>query len=448
MKDILPENLIRLAQNLPLPLYLVGGAVRDFVAGFFPKHFDFDLAAPIPVETVTEAAVEAGLQVCGVYKNTGTVKLQDADGNEYEYTRFRQDKYIRGVHTPSEIVFTDDVEIDARRRDFTVNAVYYDMKNFLFVDPLGGIEDVRAKRLRTVDKPEKVFGEDGLRLMRLARQAAQLGFIPTADCLWGAKQNAHLIQDISKERIYHELLYILQADKKYGNKAGHYEGLKLLDEIGVFALLFPELAMGKGQMQRQDFHDYDVLEHTFRAVLYAPEEVRLAALLHDVGKPFTLQRDGNTFLHAQEGGPIADAILKRLGAPNKVRIRTVQLVALHMYDFNRQTGEDKLRRFFVENYPILEQLMMVKQADFSACKDDLSIAPTVEKWQSLLAQMKREKTPLSLKQLAVNGTDFLSAGCPPTQVGVALKNALLYAVCAPKENTKERLVQLLPRFLH
>lgn len=448
MKDFLPKNLIRLAQNLPSPLYLVGGAVRDFVAGFSPKHFDFDLASPLPVEVVTEAAKEAGLEVCGVYKNTGTVKLQDSGGNEYEYTRFRQDKYVRGVHTPAEIVFTDDIEIDARRRDFTVNAVYYDMKNFAFVDPLGGMEDVKAKRLRTVDKPEKVFGEDGLRLMRLARQAAQLGFTPTADCLLGAKQNAHLIQDISRERVYHELLYILSADKKYGNKTGHYEGLKLLDEIGVFALLLPELASGKGQMQRQDFHDYDVLEHSFRAVLYAPEEVRLAALLHDVGKPYTFQRDGNTFLHPQEGAPIADAILKRLGAPNKVRIRTVQLVALHMYDFNRQTKEDKLRRFFVENYSLLEQLMMIKQADFSACKDNLSIAPTVEKWQELLAKMEEENAPVCLKQLAVNGKDLLAADCPPTLVGVALQNALLYAVCSPKENTKERLLQLLPRFLH
>ena len=448
MKDFLPENLIRLAKNLPSPLYLVGGAVRDFVAQISPTHFDFDLAAPIPVETLTEAAKEAGLQVCGVYKNTGTVKLQDTDGNEYEYTRFRQDKYIRGVHTPAEIVFTDDMETDARRRDFTVNAVYYDMKNFCFVDPLGGRADILSKRLRTVDKPEKVFGEDGLRLMRLARQAAQLGFTPTYDCLLGARQNAHLIKDISRERIYHELLYILSADKKYGNEKGHYEGLKLLDDIGVFALLFPELALGKGQMQRQDFHNYDVLEHTFRAVLYAPEEVRLAALLHDVGKPFTFQRDGNTFLHAQEGGPIADIILKRLGAPNKVRIRTVQLVALHMYDYNRQTGEDKLRRFFVENYPLLEQLMMIKQADFSACKDDLSIAPTVEKWREILDKMERENAPLCLKQLAVNGNDLLQAGCPPTKVGTALQNALLYAVCAPKENTKTRLLQLLPRFTH
>ena len=297
MKKLLPPNLIALAKKLPSPLFVVGGSVRDFIAGFTPKKYDFDLAAALPVEMVVATAKEVGLEVRAVYKNTGTVKLEDEQKQEYEYTRFRKDKYIRGLHTPAEIVFTEDIQEDAKRRDFTVGAVYYDVKNLCLVDPLGGINDIRQKKIRTVDKPEKVFGEDGLRLMRLARQAAQLGFTPTPDCLEGARQNAALIRDISRERIYTELMLLLAADEKYGNKTGHYDGLKILDEIGVFEILFPEIALGKGQMQRLDFHKYDVLEHSFRAVLYAPRDIRLAALLHDVGKPFCYRRDGNTFLH-------------------------------------------------------------------------------------------------------------------------------------------------------
>ena len=445
MKEILPKNLLALAQKLPSPLYVVGGAVRDFLGDLDASH-DYDLAAPIPVEEVVAAAKEVGITVCGVYKNTGTVKLKNEDNEEYEYTRFRQDKYIRGVHTPAEIRFTDDIEVDSKRRDFTVNAIYYDLKNFFFVDPLGGADDVKQKLLRTVDKPEKVFGEDGLRLMRLARQSAQLGFTPTSDCLSGAKQNAHLILDITKERILCELKLLLVADEKYGNKWGHYEGLKVLDEIGVFALLFPELALGKGQMQRKDFHKYDVLEHSFRVVRYAPKEIRLAALLHDVAKPFCYHRDGNTFAHAQEGEKIAREILTRLGAPKKESELTVRLVAQHMYDFNCQTSEEKVRKFFVENQDILSEIMAIKQADFSGCMDDLSVAPTVQKWQKILQKIKEEKAPLTLKELSIDGNDLLKAGVAPQAIGKTLQKALRYAVCHPKENTKNRLLALLLQF--
>ncbi|MBR2904236.1 MAG: CCA tRNA nucleotidyltransferase [Clostridia bacterium] len=446
MKDFLPKNLIALAKALPAPLYVVGGFVRDFIADFRPARYDFDLASSMDVDTIVSAATKTGFSVCATYKNTGTVKLKDHDGQEYEYTRFRHDKYVRGLHTPAEIRFTDDIEVDARRRDFTVGAIYYDIQRDSIVDPLGGAQDVRDKIIRTVDKPEKVFGEDGLRLMRLARQAAQLGFVPTADCLEGARQNARLIRDISKERILTELNLILSADEKYGNKTGHYDGLKILEEIGVFSILFPELALGKGQQQRKDFHRYDVLEHSFRVVLYAPKKIRLAALLHDVGKPFCYRRDGNTFSHPQEGAPIADEILQRLGAPNKQRAHVTQLVALHMYDFNCQTGEDKLRRFFVDNYPLLEDVMLLKQADFSGCMDNLSPAPTVVRWRALLAEMERQKAPLTLKQLAVDGKDLVSAGVEGKKVGEILQKMLRYAAVHPQDNRREKLLRLLNLF--
>ncbi len=447
MKDFLPQNLIALAEALPAPLYLVGGATRDFLARLSPKSYDYDLASPLPVEEVIKAAKNTGFHVVGVYKNTGTVKLKDQTGGEYEFTRFRHDKYIRGVHTPCEIQFTDDIEIDARRRDFTCNAVYYDVKNARFVDPLQGIPDVKNKCIRTVDKAEKVFGEDGLRLMRLARLTGQLGFLPTKECLAGAKAHAELILDITKERVFTELRLLLCADDKYGNPSGHYEGLQILERIGVLDLLLPELTAGRGQAQRKDFHKYDVLEHSLRVVKYAPKDIRLAALLHDVGKPFCLQRDGNTFSHPQEGERIANDILKRLGAPNKEREQTAALVALHMYDYNCQTSEEKVRKFFVDHYSLLPQILALKQADYSGCMDDLSVAPTVKKWQGILQKMQAEEAPLTLKQLAVNGNDFLTAGVEAKKVGIALQRALRYAACQPQENTKERLLKLLPVFL-
>ena len=443
MQKILPKNLIALAKTLPTPLYVVGGSVRDFLANLpQTQQRDWDICAAIDAQNFAQIAKKANFLVKSVYKNTGTVKLQDSDGVDYEFSSFRSDKYIRGVHTPVEIFFTDDINLDCRRRDFTCNAVYYDIRSNAYLDPLDGITAIREKRLTTVAPADKVFGEDGLRLMRLARQSAQLGFTPDSDCLLGAQKNCALIRDIAPERIYTELTAILRADEKHGVQNGQYNGLKILEQTGVLAHILPELALGKDMAQRPDYHKYDVLEHSFRAVLYAPPSVRLAALLHDVGKPYCTIRDGNAHNHHEEGERIAGEILTRLKAPKKT-INTVKtLVRLHMYDFNCQTGENKLRRFFVTHYPVLEDLLLLKQADFSACTDDLTKAPTVEKWQTLLEKMRLEKVPFTLKELAVSGADLLSLGLPPHTLAQTLNELLLHVAINPKDNEKTRLLRL------
>lgn len=442
MRTILPKSLLSLAKALPTPLYLVGGSVRDHLAGLSAPLKDWDICSPLSAEAFARLAKDSGLSIKAVYRNTGTVKLQDPDGEAYEYTCFRCDKYVRGTHVPTEIYFTDDIALDARRRDFTANAVYYDIKNERYVDPLSGIPAIKEKRLSTVAPAEKVFGEDGLRLMRLARQAAQLGFSPDADCLAGAKANAALIRDISPERIFAELSAILSADLKYGAKNGHYVGLKLLEQTGVLEEILPELAKGKNMAQRADFHKYDVLEHSLRAAMYAPPHLRLAALLHDVGKPFCTLRDGNTYAHPTEGAALAEDILNRLKAPKKTIQTVCALVQWHMYDFNCQTGENKLRRFLVEHAQLIEDLLAVKQADFSACTDDLSPAPTCIRWKKLLNKMRAEGVPFTLKQLALKGNDLLTIGIPPKQVSRILQSLLCHTAVTPADNTKARLLRL------
>lgn len=448
MRSILPKNLIRLAKNCPVPLYAVGGSVRDFLAGLTPANGkrDFDICAPLPAERFVDIAQKCDFQVIAVYKNTGTVKLKDNQGAEYEFSSFRSDKYVRGVHTPVEILFTDDILLDARRRDFTANAVYYHLQKDEFVDPLQGIPAIREKRLTTVAPAQKVFGEDGLRLMRLARQAAELGFTPDTDCFCGAKANAALIADISPERIFTELTAILRADCRFGVKNGQYRGLCLLDETGVLDYILPELTQGRGMAQRADFHNYDVLQHSLRAAIYAEPSVRLAALLHDVGKPFCMLEQGNSHAHHTEGERLVKQILTRLKAPNKTIERTAALVAWHMYDFDGKTSENKLRRFFVKNYPLLDELLALKQADFSACKDELTPAPTCVKWKSLLAKMQDERVPFSLKQLAVAGKDLLALGLPAQKLSLILEQLLMHVAVQPADNTKSRLLKLALSF--
>ena len=450
MRAILPEKLKILAKACPSPLYVVGGSVRDYLAKLSPTIHDWDICSPMLAEDFSLFAQQNGFTVQAVYKNTGTVKITDGE-TDYEYSCFRSDKYVRGNHVPVEIFFTEDITLDARRRDFTVNAIYYDVAKESYVDPLQGIPAVYEKRLTTVDKASKVFGEDGLRLMRLARQAAQLGFEPDEQCLIGATENAGLIQDISPERIFEELLTILTADGKCGVANAPYHGMQILSETGVLAYILPELAKGKGLTQRADFHKYDVLEHSLKALSYMEQQtkdvtLRLAALLHDVGKPTCMLRDGNAHGHPDEGEILAKDILTRLKAPKKMAQRVCWLVKNHMYDFDCKTGENKLRRFFVANYDMLEDLLLIKQTDFSACTDDTSTAPTCVKWKALLAKMQEEKVPFSLKALAVNGNDLLAEGLPAKNLATLLHALLMHTAVIPSDNVKPRLIRLAQGF--
>lgn len=443
MREILNEKLHILACDCPKPLYVVGGAVRDFLAGVTKSSADFDLASPMRAEEFLPIAQAHGFHATAVYKTTGTLKIKDGDGQEYEYASFRSDKYVRGKHVPAETFFTDDILLDAKRRDFTVNAIYYDIAKDQFLDPLNdGILAVKEKRLTTVDNANKVFGEDGLRLMRLARQTGQLGFTPDHATLLGAKNNRALINDVSAERIFTELNLILFADLKQGERNGHYRALKILDETRVLDEILPELTLGRNIAQRADFHKYDVLEHSLRAVTYAHKEVRLATLLHDVGKPYCFIKEGNSHDHPVQGARIAEEILTRFKAPKKQIERISKLVLFHMYDFDLKTKENKLRRFFVENHKLLPDLLAVKQADFSGCMDDTSVCPTAKKWQDILEKMQAESTPFALKELAVKGVDLLNDGYPASSISRILNKLLLHIATQPKDNEKSRLLLL------
>ena len=447
MRKIFAKNLIELAEKLDKSLYVVGGMVRNYLIDEYVSD-DVDLAAGITVEELIPFLNESGFKVVAEYKRTGTVNFSDGV-NRYEYTAFRKEKYLGGEHVPSVTEFTEDINEDALRRDFKCNAVYYDLKNDEYVDPLGGIEDIKNKVLDTVTLPDKVFSNDGLRLMRLARFSGELNFTPTEAVMEAAKKHAKNIKEISPERIYSELLRILHADEKYSfsDPQGHYTGLKILDKTTVLDGIFPELTDGRNMAQRADFHKYDVLKHSLRCVLYANKKVRLAALLHDVGKPFCKLRDGNSYEHPAEGANLAKEILTKLKAPKKLTDEVCALVLWHMYDFDCKTNENKLRRFFVAHYTILEKLLLLKQADFSACADDTSPAPTCVKWRKLLQKMQAEHAPLTLKELAISGNDLLMLEVPPYRIAEFLRRLLTHAVCFPKDNEKTRLLRLASGYL-
>ena len=440
MKIDLPKNLEKLALLCPSALYVVGGYVRNYLINGMVSD-DIDIAAACSVEEIKIAAEKCGFKIVAEYKRTGTVVLVDGE-RKYEYTRFRTDSYARGgAHEPVATEFTDDIMCDAFRRDFKCNAVYYDIKSGEIVDPLGGAADIRNKILDTVKEPQAVFCSDGLRLMRLARFSAELGFTPTAETLKGAEKYAANVKDVSPERIYDELKKILTADSKYpfSDVKGHYTGVKILDGIGVFDILFPELAAGRNMSQRADFHNYDVLEHSFRTLLYSDREIRLAALLHDAGKPYCKINFGKYKDHAVEGERIARDIMKRLKVDKMATEKTAFLVKNHMFDLKNAEPESAIRLFIVENHAYFKSLLKLKQADYSACKDNLSVCPTVKKWTEIYKTMQSDGTPFSYKALNITSAELIKIGFKDRGVGEELKRLFDYAVINPTANENSTL---------
>ncbi len=434
------QKIKELADIAPRSIYAVGGYVRNFlIDGSLSR--DLDLAAAIPAQEFENLLRQVGITPLGVYKRTGTVLFKCGDNN-CEYTAFRKEVYAKGGgHTPVQTQFTDDIFLDSTRRDFKCNAVYYDIKNQIIVDPLGGVEDIKNKVLDTVVDSESVFSHDGLRLMRLARFCGELGFSPTEHVEKSAKLYANNILDISVERVYDELKRLLVADTKYkfSPKDGHYLALKMLDKVGVLDLILPEITLGRNMPQRKDYHKYDVLEHTFRTVLYASTSVRLAALLHDIGKPKQYLLTNQFYGHDKTGVTIAKQLLKRLKVDNKTADEVLMLIGTHMYDIGGEVTEKKLRRFLVKNHSFLPLIFSLRQADFSAGKDDLSTCPVLLKWERLLEQMQHDGTPFSLKDLNITAHDLIELGIFGENIGKTLSKLLDFVVVCPKDNQPEKL---------
>ena len=428
---------------LPQKLYVVGGFVRNFLIDK-TVSVDVDLCAPISVKDLQTQVEKLGFRICAQYPRTQTLVFE-VNGVKYEYTAFRSETYNRGGnHQPQTVSFTCDIVEDALRRDFKCNAVYYDIVNKAIVDPLGGVLDIQNKVLDTVKSSKEVFSHDGLRLMRLARFCGELGFTPTKQVLESALLYADNVKEIAPERIYKELKYILSADSKYpfSPKKGHYLALKILDETRVLDRILPELTAGRTLPQRSDFHKYDVLEHSLRSVLYADKSVRLCALLHDIGKPFAMQKDGKYHLHYSYGESIAIDVLNRLRAEKSVIDEVAFMVKNHMLDIKSDMRDSKIKLFIVKNLKYYEKLLKVKQADYSACKDDLSVCPTVEKWQKLYLEMKKNGVPFSIKDLHISAKELIESGFLGVEVGKTLKFLLEICVLNPEFNQKQKLLQL------
>lgn len=425
-------ELKRLAKLFPpeRPLYAVGGCVRDEILG--REVFDIDLTSACLQEEAEKYAKAAGMRVLLGSKRLGTVMIKGE--KSYEYTPFRVDSYPAGsgVHKPASVRFTEDIKEDARRRDFTVNALYYDILGGDTLDLLGGKADLDARLLRAVDDPRRVLGEDGLRIMRLYRFVAVLGFSAEEKTAAAAREMSGLLGDIAPERIRVELDKLLAGEHAA-------EGLRGLIGCGAMRVIMPEFCENIGVKQDPAFHMYDVDEHILRTVEYAPPRLRLAALLHDIGKGRCVREEGNMYRHAQVSAQMAEEIMTRLRYSKEQTRRTVRLVAAHMTDMRGDMRESKLRRFVANNADIIDDLTELIIADARAACGNADREKCL-RIARLRDKMQKEGVPFGVGELAINGNDVMAFGYKGEEIGKVLHE--LFDLCLRGEKKNERKILL------
>jgi tRNA nucleotidyltransferase (CCA-adding enzyme) len=415
--------------------YVVGGSLRDLILGRPVEDWDIATSA-LPEQT---QALFPG----SVYENRfGTVAVKRQGGLD-EITTFRREHEYGDHRRPGRVEFGTTLEDDLTRRDFTINALAWGVRDgaAVLIDPFGGVADLRAGVIRTVGLPEERFGEDALRMVRAVRFAAALGFTIDPRTHGAISANAGLATDLSGERVAAELRRILASDRPS-------VALRLADETGLLDVLFPELALQRGMSQNKVAGE-DLWDHTVASVDAADASrpaVRLAALLHDVGKPATLH-DGHFPDHDREGARIADAILRRLAFPRQDADRVVHLVGQHMFTYTPSWSDAAIRRFIRRvGVEAVEDLLALREAD--------NVGSGLPPDAGHLAELRRRVTAelhaghaLELADLAVDGDDIRSAlGLEQgPEVGRILHRLLENVVADPALNERDRLLAMARR---
>lgn len=436
-----PEQtaLKELAELLPSRLYVVGGAVREALVDYV-RATDIDLACELTPRELTAALEGTDFIVKHTSPKLGTLKIIRGRVS-FEYTTFRTDSYPDGGrHTPDEVRFTTSIEEDASRRDFTVNALYYDPLRGEILDPTGhGLKDLEEGVLSTVRDPDDVLSEDGLRLLRLVRFSSSLGLKIAESTFDSAKNNARLILDVAPERIRVELDKILVSDTVRGVSGAQYYAFTLMYELGLLSLILPEIVPCYDYPQNPKYHKYPLDEHIFKAVRYAPRRLRMVALLHDLGKPVAKAKYGSYARHGQESEKIALDVMKRYYYPKKGIERTARIIRYHMFDLRCEATEKTLRIFIQKNHDIIDDLIDFKVADARA-KGDSVVPHSAIRLRGLYEKMKTEGVPFSVSELEIDGNDLIAMSVPVEDRGRLLSAVLERA--SYDEKMRSRVGQL------
>ena len=431
----IPDSVLELMDRLEeagFECRCVGGCVRDHLMGIAPHDYDCCTAAtPDEMQAVfrDRQLVLAGLKhgTVGVVTDSGVVEI----------TSFRTEGGYADARHPDWVHFVRDLREDLARRDFTVNAMAYSPRRGL-CDPFGGREDLKKGLLRAVGAPEERFREDALRILRGLRFAARFGFQIEENTRRAMDTEIAGLDALARERVMVELEGFLKAAK----------AVDLTGAANILCRCIPELGPTVGFDQHSRHHLHDVFCHTATVVEAVPPtaELRLAALLHDIGKPavFTLDEsgEGHFYGHAAVSAGIANDILLRLKASNALREEVVWLVKHHMdrYQADERTARRLLSRHGLER---MERLLELQSADLGGKGTD---APggslrTLRALLDLLRSLAEKEGALTLKTLAVSGRDLMELGIAPGPGLGLLLNSLLESVLSGElPNEREALL--------
>ena len=430
MEIYVPENIVKILETLEdkgFKAYIAGGCVRDSILGKEPNDYDITTSA-LP-EQVKECLEGYHIIDTGIQHGTVTVV---SDDDYVEVTTFRVDGEYKDHRRPESVEFSAEIEDDLSRRDFTINAMAYNLKTGL-VDKFDGQKDLFRQRIRCVGNPEERFEEDALRIMRALRFASQLNYEiddMTSDAIHKKK---HLLTEVSNERISKELNGII---------TGASAGSILSEYSDVINVIIPEIRSCIGFEQRSRYHIYDVWTHTAMAVEHSANdlEVRLALLLHDIAKPdcCVLDDEGNGHFpgHEKKSAEIAEQVLRRLRYSNDVVKCVCELIKFHYVT----PVDDKIvvkrllsaigPQYFFKRTEMRKGDSRAKQ---SFCFERVQILENMEKkGREILAA----KECISVSQLDINGVDVSDMGVQGKNIGEILNTLLSMVIEGSVDNVK------------
>jgi len=428
----LAESIIHRLRGAGHEALLAGGCVRDLLLGRSPKDYDVATGArPDEVLALYPKALTVGAAFGVVVVTEGPVQV--------EVATFRAEQGYADGRRPDAVRFTDARE-DARRRDFTINAMFLDPADGKVVDYVSGREDLGARLIRAVGDPRRRFAEDHLRMLRAVRFAAELAFEIEAATAETIRELAPRVASVSGERVREELARILTAPP-----AGRRRGMELACELGLLAVLLPEVEHLRGEPQTPAVHpEGDVFRHTLLGLEHLREptfELALAMLLHDVGKPATARmREGRvTFYHHQRvGEDAARAVCERLRMSTSQTRRVTWLVARHMMLMNfDEMREATLKRLFAEEG--FEELAELWRAD---C---LASGGSADGYEALMARYRAMSDEEVRPDPLVTGHDLIAMGLAPGPAFADILRQVYDAQLEGRAGTKEEALVLARR---
>ncbi len=416
-KELIPENVsrvTRIIQEAGFDAYIVGGCVRDAIRSIKPKDWDITTNAK-PNDIIS-------LFPHTFYDNNfGTVGIVNEDEKDetlkiIEVTTYRTDGEYSNSRHPDNISFSEKLEDDLKRRDFTVNAIAINPQNGEVIDLFSGIMDLKNGIIRAVGDANTRFGEDALRMLRAVRFSAELGFTIDPDTEKAIQNNAHLLKKISKERIRDEFIKVLLSERPM-------DGLNLALKIGVLRYISADLGRGIGIEQNQA-HKYDVYEHNLRTLQHSADkkwgiDLRLASLFHDISKPETRRwskekNDWTFHGHDVVGARLTKKILTELRFPVKTIEKVSKLVRWHMFfSDTEKITLSAVRRLIVNvGKEDVWELMNLRICDRIGTGRPKENPYRLRKYKSMVEEAMHD--PISVQMLKIRGDQIMSVlGVPP-----------------------------------